>query len=175
MLKLATQTDIKIVMEIINDAKLYLREQNSLQWNQADGYPAEKDLLKDISNKSCYLYLENNEVLGVMSIILTPDENYAEIDGKWLTSSDYASIHRIAVKKNCHNKNIGAKMLLEAEGIVKQHDIYSIKIDTHKINIPMTKTILKSGYSFCGIIKLKRSNVDNLRDAYEKKLAKNEG
>ena len=61
-------------------------------------------------------------------------------------------------------------MLLGAETIVKEKNIYSIKIDTHKINIPMTKTILKSGYTYCGIIKLKRSNIDNLRDAYEKRL-----
>ena len=56
------------------------------------------------------------------------------------------------------------------EKIVKENNIYSIKIDTHKINIPMSKTILKAGYKYCGIIKLKRNKMDNLRDGYEKKL-----
>ena len=172
MLQLAKQSDLEKVMEIINEAKLYLRTQNSKQWNLDDGYPRDIDMLNDIKNKNCYLYIENNEVIGIMSIIYTPDENYYEIDGKWLSNDSYASIHRIAIKNTHHNKGIGVKMLLEAEKIVKTNNIYSIKIDTHKINIPMTKTILKSGYTYCGIIKLKRSNEDNLRDAYEKKLAR---
>lgn len=170
MIKKATINDINIVMEIINDAKKYLKSQNSLQWNQKDGYPSENDLMKDIINNSCYLYIENNEVIGTMSIILTPDENYNEIDGHWLTTGKYASIHRIAIKNTHHQKGIGVKMLLEAEEIVKSNNIYSIKIDTHKINIPMTKTIINSGYTYCGVITLKRSKEDNLRNAYEKRL-----
>ena len=170
MIRKATINDIEIVMEIINDAKKYLKKQNSLQWNQADGYPTINDMLKDIDNGSCYLYIENNEVIGTMSIITTPDENYDEIDGKWLTNEKYASIHRIAIKNTHHKKGIGVKMLLAAEKIVKANNIYSIKIDTHKINIPMTKTIINSGYTYCGVITLKRSKEDNLRDAYEKRL-----
>ena len=170
MLRLATKDDIKTVMEIISDAKKYLKEQNSMQWNLPDGYPKKSDLLKDINNESCYLFTMDDEIIGTMSIITTPDENYTEIDGVWLTNNPYASIHRIAVKNSSHHKNVGVKMLLEAEEIVKSKNIYSIRIDTHNINIPMTKTILKSGYTYCGVIKLKRSNIDNLRDAYEKIL-----
>ena len=168
MIRLATTKDLEEIMNIINSAKKYLKEQGSLQWNQDDGYPSALDMVKDIENNSCYVYIENDEIVGTMSVITTPDENYYEIEGAWLTNSVYASIHRIACKY--HNKNIGCKMLLGAEAIVKEKNIYSIKIDTHKINIPMTKTILKSGYTYCGIIKLKRSNIDNLRDAYEKRL-----
>ena len=171
MIRLATKKDLEKVMEIINDAKLYLRMQNSKQWNLDDGYPRDLDLLKDIENKNCYLYIEGSEVIGTMSIVFTPDENYYDIEGCWLSNEKYASIHRIAIKNTYHKKGIGVKMLLEAEEIVKKNNIYSIKIDTHKINIPMTKTILKSGYTYCGVITLKRSKIDNLRDAYEKKLA----
>ena len=63
-------------------------------------------------------------------------------------------------------------MLLEAEEIIKKDNIYSIKIDTHKINQPMINTIIKSGYIYCGVITLKRSKEDNLRNAYEKRLAR---
>lgn len=171
MLVKAQEKDINIVMEIINDAKIYLKSQNSLQWNQPDGYPTENDLLKDIRNNCCYLYVENNEIIGTMSILYTPDENYYEIDGAWLSNDTYASIHRIAIKNSHHKKGIGVKMLLKAEEIVKKDNIYSIKIDTHKINQPMIKTIIKSGYIYCGVITLKRSKEDNLRNAYEKRLA----
>ena len=170
MLLLATIKDIDIIMEIINDAKVYLKRQNLSQWNLDDGYPRKEDLLKDINNYSCYLYIEDNVVIGCMSIVFTPDENYEKIDGQWLTNNPYASIHRIAIKNNSHHKRIGVKMLLAAEEIIKNNNIFSIKIDTHNKNIPMTKTILSSGYTYCGIIKLKRSEIDNLRDVYEKRL-----
>ncbi len=155
MLQKAKISDIKTVMEIIENGKKYLNEQHSLQWNLADGYPNESDLMKDIENESCYLYVIDNEIIGTMSIVFTPDENYEEINGKWLTTASYASIHRIAIKNTHHNKKIGVKMLLEAEEIVKEKNIYSIKIDTHKINIPMTNTIKNAGYSYCGVITLK--------------------
>ena len=170
MLIKAKSKDIHEIMKIIDDAKNYLKSQNLKQWNQADGYPTENDLLKDIENETCYLYIEDNSIIGTMSIIQKPDENYNEIDGSWLTNNTYASIHRIAIKNTHHQKNIGVKMLLEAEEIIKSKNLYSIKIDTHNLNIPMTKTILKAGYTYCGIITLKRSKEDNLRDAYEKKL-----
>ena len=170
MLLLATEKDIDIIMEIISDAKVYLKNQNLKQWNLDDGYPRKEDLLNDINNKSCFLYTEEDLVIGCMSILFTPDENYEDINGKWLSNTKYASIHRIAIKNNYHHKGIGVKMLLEAETIVKNNNVFFIKIDTHKDNIPMTKTILSSGYSYCGIIKLKRSETDNLRDAYEKGL-----
>ena len=170
MLKLATTNNLDEIMKIINDAKLYLKNQNLKQWNQDDGYPTKNDLLKDINNQTCYIYLENDEIIGTMSIIFTPDENYEEIKGNWLTNNTYASIHRIAIKNTHHNKKIGVNMLLEAEKIVLNNNVSSIKIDTHNLNKPMTKTILNAGYTYCGIITLKRSNTDNLRDAYEKML-----
>lgn len=172
MLKQATVKDIKNIMSIIEDAKTYLRKQNSRQWNGSDGYPSEKDLLKDIENESCFIYIQENVIIGTMSIIFTPDENYDEIDGEWLTNGNYASIHRIAVKNGYHNQQIGTKMLYEAEKVVTSKNVYSIKIDTHKINIPMIKTITNSGYTYCGIITLKRTKEDNLRNAYEKRLTK---
>jgi ribosomal protein S18 acetylase RimI-like enzyme len=167
-LKLASISDIDEIMTIISDAKAYLKKQGLKQWNLPDGYPNKSDLINDINQNECYIYLIDNTIIGVMVIMEKPDENYNEIDGKWLTSNKYASIHRIAVRMNYHNQQIGIKMLLAAEDIIKNKNIYSIKIDTHKQNIPMLKTLDHLNYTYSGIIKLKRSNEDNLRLAYEK-------
>ena len=109
MLVKAQEKDLSLIMEIINDAKIYLKNQNSLQWNLPDGYPRREDLLKDIKNESCYLYLENNEIIGTMSILFTPDENYFEIDGKVLEPyidyyfevKKYTGIPRIVEEEKC--------------------------------------------------------------------------
>lgn len=169
--RIANKNDIDEIMVVINDAKQYLKEQNSLQWNLGDGYPRKTDLLNDIENGYCYVLVLDNMIIGTMSIICGIDENYLEIyDGKWLTNEAYASIHRIAIKNTHHHKSLGKFMLFEAEKIIKEKKFYSVRIDTHKENYPMQKTIEKSGYTLCGTIILKRTKVDNVRIAYEKKL-----
>lgn len=167
---LANINDIQDIMEIISDAKTYLKNQGSSQWNLEDGYPNECDLIKDIKNNECYLYIENDIIIGIMVIMESKDENYDEIDGNWFNDDEYVSIHRIAVRNNFHNQQIGYKMLKLAETIIMNKNIYSIKIDTHKINIPMIKTLTKLDYKYCGVITLKRSKEDNLRNAYQKLL-----
>lgn len=170
-IRLANTNDINEVMKIINDAKIYLKNQGLKQWNLPDGYPQKEVLLNDINNKNCYVLENDNNLIATMTIIFEKDENYNAIyKGKWLSNSNYASIHRIAIKNTHHHLKLGIKMLLEAEAIVKSKNFYSIKIDTHKDNIPMTKTILNAGYTYCGTIILKRTEEDNKRDAYEKRL-----
>jgi hypothetical protein len=170
-IRLANPNDINQIMEIINDAKKYLKSQSLKQWNLDDGYPQKEVLLNDINNKSCYVLEKDNILISTMSVVFTVDENYNEIyNGNWLTNDKYASIHRIAIRNEYHHLKLGIYMLLEAENIVKDKNIYSIKIDTHKLNIPMTKTILNAGYTHCGTIILKRTAEDNLREAFEKRL-----
>ena len=154
-IRLANLEDIDQIVDVIEDAKAYLRSQNSLQWNLPDGYPNKDTMLNDIYNKYCYVLEYNDNIIGTMTIIIGDDENYADIDGAWLTNESYAQIHRIAVKNDSHHKKIGAFMLTEAEKIIKEKGINSIKIDTHKINIPMIKTLESIGYTYCGVIVLK--------------------
>jgi len=169
--RIANKNDINEIMLIINDAKQYLKQQNSLQWNLNDGYPRKIDLLNDIEYGYCYVLVQDDMIIGTMSIICGIDENYLEIyDGKWLSNEPYASIHRIAIKNTHHHKSLGKFMLYEAEKIIKEKKFYSIRIDTHKENYPMQKTLEKSGYTLCGTIILKRTQVDNVRIAYEKRL-----
>ena len=108
-LNLAAIDDIDDIMLVINDAKTYLKNQGSTQWNLPDGYPNKSDLIKDINNKECYVYKLNQSIIGVLVIMENIDENYNEIDGNWLNNDNYVSIHRIALKLNFHNQKIGIK------------------------------------------------------------------
>lgn len=58
----------------------------------------------------------------------------------------YGVIHRIAVAE--HNKGVATYCIQWC-----LNKFPNIKIDTHKDNIPMQKTILKNGFTYCGIIK----------------------
>lgn len=166
-IKLITPNEIDSVMEIINDAKELLK-QNSLQWQQ--GYPNKDTMLKDINSSHLYGYYIENYLVGVVALIPGIDENYLIIEeGSWINypSEKDLTIHRIAIRNEYHNKKIGVSLLQYAIKYAHQHQYTSIKIDTHKNNIPMQIISLQTGFSYRGIIYLLRDEVDNSRLAYE--------
>ena len=170
MIRKAELKDIDKIMEIIKDAKDLLKSNGSKQWNTKDGYPNKDTIKTDISNNWLYLY-EEEQIKGIIAI-LGHDENYDEINGAWLDNKEYLSLHRLAVKKEFYGQNIGKKLLQFAESFARENSIFSIRVDTHDFNVPMQKVLQKSGYTFCGIIKLKRTAEDNLRKAYQKEAVK---
>ena len=88
-------------------------------------------------------------------------------DGKWLSSQDYVTIHRIAVSNNYRGQNIAREIIKGAEVLALKRDIKSIRVDTHHDNLAMQKFLLKNKFIYCGIIFL----VDgSKRLAYEKIL-----
>ena len=58
--------DLASIMEIVIEAKAYLKSQNIDQWQ--DGYPNEEGLLKDIQNDSLYIVKEDNLIIGVFCV-----------------------------------------------------------------------------------------------------------
>ena len=87
------------------------------------------------------------------------DRTYDKIyDGEWVNTQPYAVIHRIAVKH--HGKGIADFIYSEC---FKLHP--NIKIDTHKDNLPMQRSLAKAGFKYCGIIYLESGEE---RLAYQK-------
>ena len=65
-------------------------------------------------------------------------------------------------------KGMAKKMMKLIEQYALSKNIYSLKADTNHDNIPMMKIFEKLGYSFCGIVYIRKSP----RRAYEKVLKK---
>jgi GNAT superfamily N-acetyltransferase len=148
--------DMQRIMKITNDAKYLLKQNGSLQWQQ--GYPNEETFISDINNKSLYGIYENNNLMAYGAYILGKDINYVEIDGKWdvpANEKDLA-IHRVAVDSNCHGKKYGVKILKYGIIYAKKLRCISVKVDTHKNNIPMQKCINNSGFVYKGVVKIIR-------------------
>ena len=153
MIRLASEKDVKSILEIIKDAKAFLKENNVNQWQ--DNYPNEDTIINDINKKQLYVY-EEKEVLAFIAIIEGIEETYNIIyDGKWLNDDSYLTIHRIAVKKEARHCNIASKLFMYAIEYANKRNIKSIRVDTHKDNIVMQKLILKHDFKKCGYIYLK--------------------
>ncbi|MGL5345761.1 MAG: GNAT family N-acetyltransferase [Peptostreptococcaceae bacterium] len=158
--------DIEYVMKIINKSQDYFKEQGIDQWQ--NNYPNSEVIQEDIDKDSSYVLLNNNQIVGTTALSFDGESTYDNIyEGEWLTTSDFAVIHRIAVDNSFKGLGFASKIISEVENICLLNNIKSIKVDTHEDNKSMQRLLDKCGFKYCGVIYLP----DNAkRVAYEKEL-----
>lgn len=162
----AVESDANSIMDIIGQAQYYFKEHGIDQWQ--NNYPNFDTVKNDINNKNAYVLLKDSIVVGTAAIIFDGEKNYKSIyNGKWISNGEYAAIHRIAVDTSNKGLGLGSVILKNAEEICLGMDIHSIRVDTHKENIPMQRLLYKNGFKYCGIIYIEDSSE---RMAFEKVL-----
>ncbi len=161
--------DLEGISSIVEQAKRYLREQGSSQWQ--DGYPNEETLMGDIDEGESYVVeQESGEVCATFVLSFKGEPAYNVIDGgEWLTpeGSKYGVVHRVAIDDKVRGRGIGELIFREVEPIALVNGAKSIKVDTHRLNKPMQRILEKMGYEYCGIIYFQ----DGDKLAYEKILS----
>lgn len=156
----AKTQDLDTIINIYNKAKEFMKQTgNSGQWE--NGYPTRELLEQDIKEGTCYICEEGEKILGVFCFFIGEEPTYQKIyEGEWINNKPYGVIHRIAVGEQ--HKGVASFCI---QWGLKQHP--NMKIDTHKNNIPMQKTILKNGFTYCGII---HKEDGTTRLAYQKEI-----
>ena len=145
-------------IEIYTAARDFMRDNgNPCQW--INGYPDENTVMRDIESGSLYALFEDEEMLAVFYFSLAPEPTYENIDGAWLSDAPYGTIHRIAVAKGAHGRGLAALCFDFCRGIMPH-----LRIDTHRDNLLMQRTLAKYGFTYCGIIHLANGSE---RMAYE--------
>lgn len=151
-------------MEILHGAVCFLRAQGIDQWQR--GYPDHTIVCADIANHVAYGLFDNDELIGVITLIRGQDPNYTDTDIPWLTDGrDYLTIHRIAAKRDNAHTHIGRQLFANAIEHAKKENISSIRCDTHADNVIMRHLMETNGFAYCGNIILKDSGEP--RVAYE--------
>ena len=139
----------------------------STQWQ--DGYPNPDVVKNDIEKGHGFVLTDGDIVIGYSAILINNEPEYAKIEGKWLTNSDFVVFHRVAILNKFIGKGL-AQMIVECiEEFAIKNNVQSIKADTNFDNLAMTKIFIKMGYTFCGVVYFRGSS----RNAYEKVLVKN--
>lgn len=162
-LRLAELNELDAIMEIINMAKIHLKEQGIDQWQTS--YPDFSDIKSDIDNKKGYVILCNNsEIYGYLCIDFDGEEAYNDIDGKWNTDENYVVVHRLALSKNARGKGISHKAFTLTEDICRKKGITSFRIDTNKDNKKMQHILIKNGFVYVGEV----NYISYSRMAYDK-------
>ena len=150
--------DLKTIMQIYADARTFMRENgNPLQWR--DSYPPEALIREDIASQSAYVCESEGEILGVFYYHEGDDPIYRVIEnGEWMNDAPYGVIHRIASAR----ERRGVASFCFAWAMER---CGNLKIDTHRDNVPMQRSLLKNGFTRCGIIRLENGEE---RIAYQK-------
>ena len=143
MIRNATKKDINKIMNIYVIARQYMHKNgNKTQWIN---YPTKEIIEKDIKENHLYIYEKNNEILAVFTFVIGEDATYQKIDGKWLSNTQYGTIHRIASTGK-------EKGIFEICFNFCKSKINHIRIDTHENNKIMNYILRKNNFKECGII-----------------------
>lgn len=162
----AKYSEASQIWQILKDAIKRRKKDGSNQWQ--DGYPNMEVVKSDIENKIGFVLTQNDTIIGYTAVIINDEPDYINIEGKWLSDQDFVVYHRVAVSEEFLAKGMAKKMIKLIEKYALSKNIYSLKADTNHDNIPMMKIFEKLGYSFCGIVYIRKSP----RRAYEKVLKK---
>ena len=168
-----TMEDIARVCEIFDGARETMHARGIDQWT--DGYPAASDIEADIGAGESYVLCEDDgTVVATCAVLLGGEVTYTVIDnGAWLTETTddehtaYVAVHRVATDKNCRGKGLASKLIEEAAAIGRSAGKCSLRIDTHRDNIPMQRMLARNGLVLCGEITLLSGAK---RNAYEKMI-----
>ncbi len=154
----AAEKDLNRIMEIYKGARDFMRENgNPDQWG--DSYPSRELIANDIQSGCCHVCEMQGALVGVFYYKEETDPTYEKIyEGEWINPAPYAVIHRIAVATHC--RGVASFCFDYCFSLCR-----NIKIDTHRNNLPMQRSLAKNGFTRCGIIYLEDGSE---RIAYQK-------
>lgn len=163
-IRLSQPDDLNPLMDIFREARRTIAALGIDQWQ--NGYPSEQVILEDIDCRRSYVVEIDGAVRGTF-VLVDHEPTYSEIhEGQWL-GTDYLAIHRVAVALSCRGGGISDAIIRFAEHHAKERGKDSLRIDTHRGNIPMRKMLGKQGLLYRGVIYLRDGAP---RVAYEKNL-----
>ncbi|MFC6999942.1 GNAT family N-acetyltransferase [Rufibacter roseus] len=163
----ATLAEQNQIWDILKGAIKRRKADGSNQWQ--DGYPNPEVVRNDLEKGVGFVLTEGEAIVGYTAVLINDEPEYARIEGKWLTDSDFVVFHRVAISENHLGKGLAKKILDFIEAYALSNHIYSIKADTNFDNVAMMKTFEKAGYVYCGEVYFRGSP----RKAFEKMLTKN--
>lgn len=170
IIRRALRTDLDSVMNIYAKARQYMKEQgNPEQWG--DDYPSKQLIEADIDADKCYVCEKDGVIGAAFYYAIENDKSYELVeDGEWRNDRAYGVVHRIAVGENMHNQGIAGKCIAYAISECKKHNVYDLRMDTHKANIPMQKFLEKQDFRRCGRVYMEDGSE---RIAYHKIIIRN--
>lgn len=158
-IRLAEAEDLPGLRRIYAAAREFMAKHgNAAQWGA--NFPPDELLLSHISRRELYVFEEisGGNLHAAFALVRGEDPAYQKIDGSWLSSSPYLTIHRVASDGTA--RGIFSAIVKFAEKICSH-----LRADTHEKNAAMRAALIKNGFSERGEVRLADGSP---RLAYEK-------
>ena len=145
-------SDIEAIMECIADAQALLAELGVDQWQ--DGYPTDEIIRQDIARGESFVLEQGGRVVATAVISLAGEPTYSTLEGGcWLNDEAYVVIHRLAARADARG-GVAKRFFAFAEALANEHNVLSIRVDTHTDNKIMLHLLSALNYTRCGTITL---------------------
>lgn len=165
----ATNNDLDAIMKIIQDAKKFLKESGSSQWQGE--YPDLTTIQADIDQQNGLVLICNQQVAGYCAVIIGIEPTYTNIEGKWNNDLDsYATIHRMAISSNFRGQHLADSFIANIVSLKLASGIKNFRIDTSQQNKIVQHIATSNNFKYRGIIYVTEDPEDNSRLAYELNL-----
>lgn len=159
MIRKASMTDLKRIDDIAVKTIEDMAISQIPQWDMS--YPRARHYESDIKAGDLYLYLEDKEILGAMTLKREQDPPYETITGWRTPHGESYVIHRVIVDPSVRRRGVFHQLLNYAITVTTNAGFHSIKIDTHNKNYKMRQFLESHGFEYIGYLDC----ID--REAYE--------
>jgi len=149
MIRKGKLSEIAKIITITKACAAKMISENIFQWNEH--YPTARAFEKDVARDELFVMLENNEVVGCITISTEKDEEYDAID--WVTPDalNYY-IHRVAIHPDFQHQGRAKQLMDFAEDMAKSNHVLSVRLDTFSKNIRNQKFYEARGYQCLGSV-----------------------
>ena len=153
--RLAKESDIENISDIVKSAIVEMENNNIFQWD--DIYPTKEDFLIDIKKGQLYIGLLDDNICVVYTVNKEYDEQYK--NGEWKYSNcEYRIIHRFCVNPKYQNRGIARNTLNHIENELRKSGIETIRLDVYCKNPFALSLYNNNGYEKVGTAKWRKGN-----------------
>lgn len=145
MIRIATETDINEIMDILADTVKFMHGYGNTQWDNQ--YPAQEDILCDIRNNELFVAVRGNTVAGFICLNNNEPTEYQNL--AWSKTATAVVVHRMAVSQQFLRQGVASELMAYADKIAKNQNNY-LKTDTYSLNIYAQSLFEKFGYHKIG-------------------------
>lgn len=145
--------EVDTIIALTKACGKHMRDNGIDQWDEH--YPDRESILNDLNTKTLFTLRDGSEVLGIVVLNESQDEEYAEIN--WSTSEADRNlvVHRLAVHPEHQGKGLARKLMDFAESFAKEEGYDAIRLDTFSQNPRNQRFYLNRGYTDLGPVFLK--------------------
>ena len=159
--------DLKTIENIINSAKISLKEDGVDQWQIAsmDGKFIENQIRKGKS----YVFEKSGQILAYAYLSDEKEKAYKPFEDEF-EGEKPLTIHTFAVENSMKKRGIALRFFIDIIKFAEKNCYDSLRIDTHQDNFKMRGLINKLGFRKFGEILIDEEGVKKPRICYERLL-----